>query len=118
MTLVRLVASALARWAILPSCLLSWARACYRVYLVERQSLTAGSLKLLALAGRQAFETFDDVIRHRRIHRQKGVDPYKESTMRLRDGAITVEDYELWQTHEVPSLDPREDAPWLYGERC
>ena len=57
------------------------------------------------------------VISLRRIHRQKGVDPYKDSTMRLRDGAITVEDDELWLTHEVPSLDPKEGVPWFHGER-
>ena len=48
-----------------------------------------------ALAGRQTFAMFEDVIRLRRIRRQKGVDTFKESTMRLRDAAITKEDYEL-----------------------
>ena len=28
--------------------------------------------------------------------------------MRLRDVAITVEDYELWKQHEIPSIDPTE----------
>ena len=44
----------------------------------------------LALAGRQTFNSFDDVIRLRRIHRQKGVDVFKDSTMRLRDVANTA----------------------------
>ena len=57
-----------------------------------------------ALAGRQTFAMFEDVIRLRRIHRQKGVDAFKESTMRLRDAAITKEDYDLWKTHELGTL--------------
>ncbi len=60
--------------------------------------------RAMALAGRQTFAGFEDVIRLRRIHRQKGVDAFKESTMRLRDVAITQEDYELWKTHEVDAL--------------
>ena len=51
----------------------------------------------MALAGRQTFNSFEDVIRLRRIHRQKGVDEFKDSTMRLRDVANTMEDYELWK---------------------
>ena len=65
--------------------------------------------RAIALAGRQTFAQFEDVIRLRRIHRQKGVDPYKESTMRLRDAAITHEDYELWKTHELDA--PHESGP-------
>ena len=60
--------------------------------------------RAVALAGRQTFAKFDDVVRLRRIHRQKGVDAFKESTMRLRDAAITREDYELWKTHELDVL--------------
>ena len=48
--------------------------------------------RAMALAGRQTFAGFEDVIRLRRIHRQKGVDAFKESTTRLRDAAITHED--------------------------
>ena len=36
--------------------------------LMERESQTAGSFKLLVLAGRRTFQTFEDVIRLRRIH--------------------------------------------------
>ena len=44
----------------------------------------------MALAGRQTFNTFDEVIRLRRIHRQKGADAFKDSTIRLNDAATTV----------------------------
>ena len=67
----------------------------------------------LALAGRQTFDKFEDVIRLRRIHRQKGVDEFKDSTMRLRGIANAVEDYDLWKTHEVENLDANTDCPWL-----
>ena len=75
----------------------------------------------MALAGRQTFAGFEDVIRLRRIHRQQGVDAFKESTMRLRDAAITHEDYELWKTHEVDVLHesvPGSASPcsWKGGE--
>ena len=72
--------------------------------------------RAMALAGRQTFTTFEDVLRLRRIHRQKGVDAFKDSTMRLRDAANTLEDYELWKTHELDSLDPEVDCPWEGGE--
>ena len=62
-------------------------------------------LRTFALAGRQRFKDFSDVIRLRRIHRIQGADPYKETTMRLRDAAITLEDYNLWKKHEVEALD-------------
>ena len=70
----------------------------------------------LALSGRRTFQTFTDVIRLRRIHRQKGADAYKDSTMRLRDGAITLEDYELWQQHQILSINPTDAVPWEGGE--
>ena len=68
--------------------------------------------RCLALAGRQTFNEFEDVIRLRRIHRQKGVCPFKESTMRLRDAALTLEDYSLWKTHELEDVDPTTTCPW------
>ena len=74
------------------------------------------SARVLALAGRQTFNVFADVIRPRRIHRQKAVDAFKDSTMRLRDAAITVEDYDLWKTHEVEILDPEYLCSWQGGE--
>ena len=66
----------------------------------------------LALAGRQTFNSFEDVIRLRHIHRQKGVDEFKDTTMRLRGVANTVEDYDLWKTHEVENLDANTECPW------
>ena len=72
--------------------------------IVERHS---SGLRGLALAGQKSFRKyFGNVLRFRRIHRQKGADAFKESTMRLRDAAMTVEDYELWKTHELDSIDP------------
>ena len=71
--------------------------------IVERHN---SGLRGLAMAGQRSFRRdFSHVLRFRRIHRQKGVDEYKECTMRLRDGAMTREDYELWQTHEVETID-------------
>ena len=36
--------------------------------------------------------------------------------MRLRDIAITKDDYELWQTHSLDGCDAKHDAPWPGGE--
>ena len=74
------------------------------------------NLRFLALTGRRMFGQFEKVLRLRRIHRQKGADPYKESTMRLRDAAQTKEDHELWCTHSVDECDSLNDAPWPGGE--
>jgi hypothetical protein len=54
-----------------------------------------------AAAGQLRFQDATCIIRLRRIHRQVGADPFKETTMRLRDAAVTVEDYKLWQQHEL-----------------
>ena len=43
------------------------------------------NLRFLALSGRRTFSQFENALRLRHIHRQKGADPYKESRMRLRD---------------------------------
>ena len=48
-----------------------------------------GVAKSIALAGRQVFNSFEDVVRLRCIYRQKGVDAFKDSTKRPRDSAIT-----------------------------
>ena len=74
------------------------------------------NLRFLALTGRQLFNQFKQVLRLRRIHRQKGADPYKESTMRLRDAAQTQEDHDLWHEHSVDECDSSNDAPWAGGE--
>ena len=81
--------------------------------LIESGGAAARSM---ALAGRQVFNAFEDVIRLRRIYRQKGVDTFKDSTMRLRDAAITTEDYALWKTHEVDDVSPEAQCPWVGGE--
>ena len=72
----------------------------------------ASGLRGYALAGQKTFRNFTQVLRLMRIHRQKGPDAFKESTMRLRDAAITLEDYELWKEHEVDSIDPTHTAAW------
>ena len=72
--------------------------------------------RFLALTGRRLFGQFETVLRLRRIHRQKGADPYKESTMRLRDAAQTKEDHDLWHTHSVDVCESPNDAPWPGGE--
>jgi hypothetical protein len=82
--------------------------------IVERPAL---GMRALALAGRQAFAGFSQAIRFRRIHRQKGADAYKESTMRLRDAAITIDDYDLWKAHEVASINQETSVcNWEGGE--
>ena len=74
----------------------------------------ASNLRALAMDGRIRFQKFSQVVRLRHIHRQKDADPYKESTIRLRDVAITEEDYALWQEHELPDVIT---APsWSGGE--
>jgi ATP-dependent exoDNAse (exonuclease V) alpha subunit len=72
-------------------------------------------LRHRAIQGRLQFEQFmKQVIQLRRIHRQKGADEYKESTMRLRDAAITAEDHALWQQHDIPSTES--EPTWEGGE--
>ena len=81
------------------------------------QERHASGLRGHALAGQKLFRAFTEVLRLKRIHRQKGADVFKESTMRLRDAAITLEDYELWKEHELDSIDPAQSAPWEGGEK-
>ena len=40
----------------------------------------------------------------------------KDSTIRLRDAANTVDDYELWKTHELDSVDPDAACQWLVND--
>ena len=76
-----------------------------------------GGMRALALTGRQTFQTFEHVVRLRRIHRLLGADPFKESTLRLRDAAITVDDYSLWKEHEIASLEgDGNERAWPGGE--
>ena len=71
-------------------------------------------LRKHTLQGRLRFQEFINVVRLRRIHRQKGADVFKESTIRLRDAAVTPEDYKLWQEHVLISSDAR--PAWDGGE--
>ena len=47
-----------------------------------------------AAAGQRIFKTFQEVVRLRRIYRQRGRSAFKDSKLRLRDVALTLEDYE------------------------
>ena len=74
--------------------------------------------RFLAMQGRQIFSEITQIIRLRRVHRQKGADLFKESTLRLRDAAITLEDYQLWMEHSVDLCGADDkDAPWEGGEQ-
>ena len=68
--------------------------------------------RCLALAGRQTFNDFQDVVRLRRIHRQKEVCPFEESTMRLRDSALSLDGHNLRKTHEVDDVELVAACPW------
>jgi ATP-dependent exoDNAse (exonuclease V) alpha subunit len=77
-----------------------------------------------AAAGQRLFKTFAEVVRLRRIYRQKGKSDFKDSTLRLRDGAMTLADHALWASHDLgyAALDPQlrmtfeEQALWLVTE--
>ena len=62
-------------------------------------------LKGQAALGKRLFERFTTVVRLRRIHRQAGASRYKESLIRLRDGAMTKEDWRLWLEHDLADDD-------------
>ena len=79
--------------------------------------------------GKRLLQKFTTVVRLRRIHRQPGVSPYKESLIRLRDAAMTKEDHELWRQHNLNDLDActltpeekqafEEDAVHLFAENA
>eukprot|EP00660_Eupelagonema_oceanica_P007192 gene7192-15539_t len=74
---------------------------------------------------RRCFADFDACFRLRRVHRQGGVCPFKDSTLRLRDGAMTLADHDLWRTHDIadPSCSPElkmqaENWTWLCAENA
>ena len=68
---------------------------------------------MFSLSWQQTFNDFQDVIRLKRIHRQKGVCPFKESTMRLRDTAIALDDYSHWKSHELDVVDLGATSSWV-----
>ena len=77
------------------------------------QEARAAGLRSLVLAGRQTFQDFTQVVRLRRVHRLPGADLYKDSTLRLRDAAISMDDHALWKTHELDTLDAvTNPSPW------
>ena len=77
-----------------------------------------------AAAGQRLFQSFKDVIRLRRVYRQKGASHYKESTLRLRDAAMSLQDHKLWSEHDLShaalEADVRtiaeQEALWLVTE--
>ena len=81
-----------------------------------------------AACGKRLFDRFKTVVRLRRIHRQAGASVYKESLIRLRDGAMTKEDWQLWQEHDLAAdnckLTPQErskledDVTHLFAENA
>ena len=70
----------------------------------------------MALAGRQTFNTFNGVVRLRRIRRQEGAGGFKDPTRRLRDADNTVDDYELWKTRELDSVYTDAACPRLVND--
>ena len=58
-------------------------------------------LRTRALQGQLRFQEFTDVVCLKRIYRQKSRDPYKESTIRLRDAVCTPDDWKLWKSHDI-----------------
>jgi hypothetical protein len=60
-----------------------------------------GARHACANLGLRLFGRFTTVVRLRRIHRQPGASQYKESLVRLRDGAMTKEDHAHWLQHDL-----------------
>ena len=69
----------------------------------------------MALAGRQVFDNFEGAVRLRLIYWQKGDDAFKDFSTRLRDAAITTEDYDLWKTQEIDDASLDADCQWPGG---
>ena len=71
--------------------------------LLHTSGLSSGRDSKEVNVGARLFKNIANVFRLRRIHRQAGASVYKESLLRLRDGAHTKEDVELWKTHDLTS---------------
>ena len=54
-----------------------------------------------AAGGQERFRDFTEIVRLRRVYRQAGASAFKDSTLRLRDGAMTLADHELWRSHDL-----------------
>jgi len=75
--------------------------------------------RMLVNAGLRAFQEFKTVIRLRRVHRIKGASLYRESLLRLRDGAMTKGDVLVWRSHDLagPGISEAERASLTPAER-
>ena len=59
--------------------------------------------------GRGIFDTFIECAKFRVIYRQGAPCPFKESARRLRDCAMTLADYDIWQSRDIASDKCPED---------
>ena len=59
----------------------------------------------LGHAGRRFFKKITACVRLRVVYRQGEPCPFKESTLRLRDCAMTLADYDLWASRDVMRKD-------------
>ena len=64
-----------------------------------------GVAQARALQGQRRFNAFDDVVCLRRVYRQKDGGAYRDSALRMRDAAMTLEDLELWREHALQRPD-------------
>ena len=69
--------------------------------LLNGQTIHGAREQAIANHGLRLFKKFNTVVRLRRIHRQKGASPYKDSLINLRDGAMSEADHALWATHDM-----------------
>ena len=69
--------------------------------LLNQAALQSGKGAVEVNLGGRLFHSIRNVFRLRRIHRQAGQSVYKESLLRIRDGAHTKEDVALWQSHDL-----------------
>ena len=69
--------------------------------MLNQAALQSGKGAAEVNLGGRLFHSIRNVFRLRRIHRQAGQSVYKESLLRIRDGAHTKEDVALWQSHDL-----------------
>ena len=79
----------------------------------------------LGNAGRRIFDAFSVCAKFRVIYRQVAPCPFKASTRRLLDCAVTLSDYDLWQSRDIASDKFPEDLKeragnfiWLCDENA
>ena len=88
--------------------------------------LSAGGSRISAKIsndGRRIFDTFSGCVRLRVIYRQGDPRPFKDSTRRMRDSAMTIADYDIWKSSDIADADCpgelqiRADSPlWICEE--